>query len=524
MQQRNHMDPAGEQDSSIAPPATKPTTGTNDGAFTRTGLLIIRSAAWFALLIGVLGAVSAAQPAYVAAASLCSGVFVIPVSLIKAKSRDPTLTHQLLALFGALLTVAATTLTGGIDSPFLLLALMPALYGAMVGGVTLGLGAALLSAGVISAVELGNEGIDALLARAGSVALFPLVALVVAQIRSLLIEAEDRATTLVEATAAAEAELERLSQTNQLLRRLTDVYGSQQSNPVEVGRSVLEAIVDGFPGSFATATLFDSNGPVVVARAGTDSRDLVRRQFSLNMGDSVSGVVSVASPYALTIAQANEIENLLRPVAVSFANAQMLQGIAAEAVAEERLRLARELHDEIGPALAALGLSLDSASLVETAEARRELPRIREGLGVVVDDIRGIIADLRSERSIPVSRALADLTSTLTGRPEINLRLRERRLPRGAAERQILAIVTEAVRNAHRHSGGSTIFVSGSVDSDSVDIVVKDDGSGFRTTEIPDGHFGVMGMKERADRIGAQLEIDSGSGGSTVHLRWKDKP
>lgn len=388
----------------------------------------------------------------------------------------------------------------------------------------MGLTTSLLSAGLLSGVLAASGQVGALTGNLGVLALFPLLAVVVARIRDLLVDVEERASHLERASQEAEAELVRLGQANDLLRRLTGIYAEGGSNPVDVGRSAIRAIVEFQPGSFATATLFDAHGPVVVARAGTDSPDYVRTQIPLGDGDTTSGVVSIGTPSPISTDDRAEIENLLRPVGVAFSNAVLLQEIAGEAVREERLRLARELHDEVGPALAALGYSLDGAALqAGDGPLQEEIAGIREGLGDVVEDLRATIADLRSDESGSLTSGLLAALSGFDTPPDIEIDLHEQRPPRSTAARQVLAIVTEAVRNAHRHADAKVIKVTGLVDRGQVEIQVTDDGLGFEASQVPEGHYGLMGMRERADRIGASVDLQSDDSGTTVRVTWKEK-
>lgn len=490
-------------------------------------LRIIVIAEWISFLIGVTSSAVtlAASPNRVIPAAVLGGVFVATnTTLPVATKMRPGISQEILMISGTILTVAAVTLTGGAGSPYLLLALMPILYASLVGGHRTGLTTSLLSAGLIAVVTITDRGIGSLPGAAMSVALFPLMAVVVAQIRRLLVDLEARASSLEKASIQTEAELVRLSQANDLLRRLTDVYGDGSVNPVEMGHAALEAIVNLIPGAFATATLFDQQGPVVVARIGTDSPDLVRTQVPLGDGETTSGVVSLSTPNPLTPAERQDLDRLLRPVAVSFANAVLLHEIAATAVREERLRLARELHDEVGPALAALGLSLD-ATQMHTADRglKESITHVREGLGVLVDDLRGIIADLRAEISGSLVGALHAEIADLSAPPSITIDIHERRPPRSIAMRQLVAIITESIRNAHGHADAESITITGTVDRNHVEIEVSDDGKGFDPAHLPEGHYGVLGMRERADRIAALLQIDSGPLGTTLRLAWKEK-
>lgn len=490
-------------------------------------LRIILVSEWVALIIGIaVTATAELGLGNALSAAVLGGGFVVASTLIPAdRIFSPGLQFEILVIAGAVLTVAALTLTGGADSPYLLLGLTPTLLSALAGGFRVGLTTGLLSGGLVAAVTFQTADFEAVLASTGAIALFPLMALLVAQIRLILVEAEERAVVSEEASLLAEAEVSRLSQANQLLERLTDVYADGSANPVEVGRSALRAIVEANPGSFATATLFDSQGPVVVARTGTDSPGLVRSQFPLGDGETTSGVVSIATAGALGDTQRSSIDRLLRPVAVSFANAVLLQDIAGAAVHEERLRLARELHDEVGPALAALGLALDGARVQATDPAQdRSLGQVREGLGTVVDDIRGIIADLRSEETGgSLSAGLRAAAADLAPRPTLDIDIHERQPPRRGVGRQLSAIVTEAVRNAYRHAEAETVTVTGFVDRDRVSIEVADDGKGFDPAHLPEGHYGILGMRERADRIGASVDIDSGRSGTALRVAWKEK-
>ena len=488
---------------------------------------IIVVASWVALALGVLGsATTEGQPPElsVAAAVLSGGLVTALIFLPRGRLMEKGLVLELLVVAGAVLTVASTTLTGGVSSPYLLMALLPCLLAAITGGHRMGITTALLSSGLLAAVETATGGVEALVAAAGTIALFPLLAVVVAQIRSILVDIEARASSFEKASEAAEAELARLGQAHDLLRRLTDVYGEGSSNPVDVGRSALEAIVDSHPGSFATATLFDTRGPVVVARLGSDSPDLVRTRFPLGDDETTSGVVSLGTAAPLSTEQHRDIERLLRPVAVAFANAVLLQNIAEAAVREERLRLARELHDEVGPALAALGLSLDATAMeAGDPDLQRNIGQVREGLGRAVDDLRGIIADLRSEGVGSFASELQKMASALSPPPVIDVAVQEQRAPRATAGRQILAIVTESVRNAHHHADASRVTVTGSIDRGHVELEVADDGTGFDPGRLPEGHYGIMGMRERADRIGATVELRSGTAGTTVRIIWKER-
>ncbi|HEX5671292.1 MAG TPA: ATP-binding protein, partial [Acidimicrobiia bacterium] len=113
--------------------------------------------------------------------------------------------------------------------------------------------------------------------------------------------------------------------------------------------------------------------------------------------------------------------------------------------------------------------------------------------------------------------------SRLPEGPELVIELDERRPPRPSASQEIMGMVGEAMRNAFLHSNAKVVRVSGSVDFDQGWVSVADDGRGFDPTSVPNGHYGLVGMRERADRIGARLSIESGPVGTTISIEWGSK-
>jgi signal transduction histidine kinase len=486
---------------------------------------IVIVAQWFALAIGAFGSATGTGSLASAGVALVLGaMYVVSSSYGLQGLISHPVRLEVTVAAGAIATSAAATFTGGIDSPYVLLGLMPAVLASTVGSLRIGLTTSLLSAGLLAAVAVAQtEDPRLLLDDLGTLALFPLLALVVAQIRSLLEEAELRAETLEVSTALAEARLAQLENAHDLLGRLSKVYGDPSINPVEVGRSALTAIVDALPGSYATAALLDTQGPVVIARVGTDASDLTTTQVPLRSGDRHLGAVTLRTREVLSDEERSQIENSLRPLAVSFENALLLQEIAHTAVEEERMRLSRELHDELGPALASIGFALDMALMESPSPALADsLTTIRNNLSTLIEDMRSLIADLRAE-AVPSLRNEINMSISDLGQgPSLDVSLIERRPARPSMARQVTAIIVEAIRNAHRHSGASSITVEGLVDRDEIDVSVSDDGHGFDPRSIPDGHWGLASMRERAAKIGGRLSIQSGPDGSTVKLTWKE--
>jgi signal transduction histidine kinase len=205
-------------------------------------------------------------------------------------------------------------------------------------------------------------------------------------------------------------------------------------------------------------------------------------------------------------------------------------GLRAEAVAEERRRIAGEFHDSLEQGLAALSLRLGmAAGRLPAGDARGVLEHQRQLLGWLQTETREFLWDLRD----PI-RPESDLGETLAAQVDnlrsltavpLDLALPPAVPPLPATvQHQVVRIVREAVHNAIRHAGAGRIEVrvvpsdrppeAGSVPELVVEI--RDDGRGFDAegARAARGHYGLKGMEERAARIGGTLVIDSRPDGS----------
>jgi signal transduction histidine kinase len=97
----------------------------------------------------------------------------------------------------------------------------------------------------------------------------------------------------------------------------------------------------------------------------------------------------------------------------------------------------------------------------------------------------------------------------------------ERRPPRPAVSFQVQAILAEALRNVFDHARAGTVAVTGVVDWDQGKIDVTDDGIGFDPSAVGDGHFGIIGMRERAAKIDGVVSVATTPGrGTSVSVHW----
>ena len=455
-------------------------------------------------------------------AAMAASVFVLGSQILPRSYLRVTWIRELSSLVGVTLVMMAVSLSGGLNSPFLLLSLTPIMVAGVFGGFRSGLATAGLATGVLVIISVGVDDFTLPLFFQWA-SLYLLIGFTFGQARRLLLEEGQRADALAEASIETTQRLERLERANTLLTRFTEIADTAELNPVTVGHAALDSLSE--TGSFhaAVVALAGDDGPVVVARRGKEEPDDHRSIIPLSVGSRDVGMVVVISTDELTRAEYQATAESLQPVALAFSNVLLLQDIARRAIREERARLARDLHDEIGPSLASLGLALDLALLQHPSDPdlAEHLRELRTSVGGMVEDVRSTVADLRMPEQPSVTEVMKNLSAGVAdGDPEIDVRITERRPPRPSIAPDVIAIVTEAVRNAVRHSGSKTITVHGTVDFDEGSVTVHDEGKGFRRDRVPDGHFGLLGMEERAERIGAALNVTSTRGGTAVTVTW----
>jgi two-component system sensor histidine kinase UhpB len=189
----------------------------------------------------------------------------------------------------------------------------------------------------------------------------------------------------------------------------------------------------------------------------------------------------------------------------------------------ERLRVARELHDEIGQTLTAVVLQAEQAADGDPALASRELARLANALHDSLEDVRRIARELRPEAldDLGLVNALIALCSRVDAQsgPRVRREL-EGGLPPLSPEVELVLyrVAQESLTNTVRHAEASTATVSLAADAESVSLSIDDDGKGM-PAELPGGTAGIAGMRERALLVGGHLSIDSPPGeGTRVRL------
>jgi signal transduction histidine kinase/ligand-binding sensor domain-containing protein len=197
-------------------------------------------------------------------------------------------------------------------------------------------------------------------------------------------------------------------------------------------------------------------------------------------------------------------------------------------VVAERNRIARELHDTLMQGFSGVTMEMQAlSSRLPPSRERTSLEDIIRDAGVCLREARLSVAGLRSAKGeeTGLTASIAEAARLLTETHDFSLKLSLGRTPRGLpadVEYNLLRIVQEAVSNAVKHSGGSTIEVSVDCDARDLRISVKDDGVGFVAASgerSRPGHYGLIGMRERASQIKANFQLDSEPGrGTTIRV------
>ncbi|MDX6357388.1 MAG: hypothetical protein QOH37_442 [Nocardioidaceae bacterium] len=341
-----------------------------------------------------------------------------------------------------------------------------------------------------------------------------------------------------------------------LIRELIGLSGRLSSglDPVALGGQIESAVRDELP--VAALTVHIPRGDVLTPLVGDTSMstpDLAVSEvlaqeclmtgnvqvsghsfaFPLNSGSGPAAVVSGVlapglDPEVMDLPRRlSALDRKLSPATVRLDTAVLFLAFRDSATVEERRRLAREMHDGVAQEIASLGYFVDTLVQQEDDDSARarQLTLLRERLTMVVGEVRRSVQTLRTSigENDSLGTAIGSLArhlSASSGIPiHVTLDEQTTRL-RSEVESELLRIAQEAMTNAVRHSGASTIDVLCRVAPPTAEIVVSDDGNGLGTGR--DDSHGMEIMRERATLIGAQLDVhDRAPHGTTVAVRLK---
>lgn len=274
----------------------------------------------------------------------------------------------------------------------------------------------------------------------------------------------------------------------------------------------------GMPLHTSGVPLCTSGTPLCTDRTTLGALCVVRGEDKPFNPDETRALTLLAGSAAIAIANAR------------LAKAQRRQAEQAAASAE-RARLAAELHDHLAQTMSLLHLKTDQVQEMlksgHVAQAQSELEQIKSAIGVACCDVRAALVGLRESR--PVAD---DLTRKLEAR------LEEFRQSTGitaewikaahaapalapAMQTQAMHIVHEALTNIQRHARARRVWIGVEQMDGHASFTIQDDGCGFDPCTVNgEHHLGLAIMRERAERSGGRLTIDSAPNAGTKVIAW----
>lgn len=187
---------------------------------------------------------------------------------------------------------------------------------------------------------------------------------------------------------------------------------------------------------------------------------------------------------------------------------------------DERRRVARELHDEVGQSLTGILLQIDQAVRAVPPERREELEEVRAAARAAMDDVRRIALQLRPQAldELGLPAALRSLATSMGRRSHLRMSCSfDEALPPLTAEAELVIyrVAQEALTNTARHARAAGVEMRLERSDRGVALTVRDDGQGV--DERAGGlSGGLRGMRERAVLIDADLDVSSPAGGGTL--------
>jgi two-component system NarL family sensor kinase len=245
----------------------------------------------------------------------------------------------------------------------------------------------------------------------------------------------------------------------------------------------------------------------------------------LYAGDKKLGVMNVASPdwRSLSPEELQLLYTIGDLLSIAVERARLFARSSQLGAAEERNRLAREIHDTLAQGLSATALQLESADALLDSNPQRAREPLRRALSLTrsnLEEARRSVLDLRAAplENRPLSEALKALVDRWEAETGIGARFSavngSRPLP-SRVEAALYRICQEALTNVARHAEAGRVGVRLVATPQQVRLSVEDDGRGFDPSGVPGDRHGLVGMRERAQMLGGILELRSSPGEGT---------
>lgn len=295
------------------------------------------------------------------------------------------------------------------------------------------------------------------------------------------------------------------------------VKGRKTEHPEEIWRTALLK---------AAQEASSLSKPIVATLAGGESTLLcVPVSFGTTTYGVIAGLTSNTRDEAL--ADVKTLEVIAALAGISLSNLELMQAREQIAVTTERDRIARDMHDSLVQSLFSLLLQVETTIQSARKEPQRavdKLQKVKEGIQSTIKEVREYIYELYPQAltDIGLKAAIKRVVSALNESAG-SIYLQIGKLPDSIplpVENAALKVVQEAVSNAVRHSGASTINVEVDLIDNSLRVLVEDNGSGFVPSDVTSSirageKLGLRSMNERVRQLGGKLRIASSPGKGT---------
>ena len=224
------------------------------------------------------------------------------------------------------------------------------------------------------------------------------------------------------------------------------------------------------------------------------------------------------------------LERFALQAAIAIDNAQLHAKVADLAVAQERVRIAHEMHDGLAQVLGYVNTKVQAATAYlnrgKVDDATQQMKELAVSAREAYTDVRESIVGLRTlpEEGRTLREALLEFVERWKEQSGVvaAVNIDSSMKLRAAVELQLIRIVQESLTNVRKHAKASRVWIDIKRDGETLRACVKDDGLGFLRTDPKRGEFprfGLTTMHERAESIGGALLIDSTPGqGTTVNF------
>jgi len=264
--------------------------------------------------------------------------------------------------------------------------------------------------------------------------------------------------------------------------------------------------------------------PAVRARQTRLTRGLAHHaSVPLSFQGKQLGIMNITAPAMrrLTPAELRLLDTIGMQVGVAIDRARLAEESAVLARADERTRLAREIHDTLAQGLTAIALHIETAVRQVGSDPARVRERLEKALQTArasLDEARRSVADLRAGALAgkPLAQALASLVREFTSESGVRVTLEtpgQCTLPLHV-ESELYRIAEQALANVRQHAGAKSVRVMLACGRRTL-LRIEDDGRGFDSRRVSAGHHGIEGMRERAARAGGMLRLTSRRGKGT---------